>query len=40
MGKGILVTPTVDGNLMIGPDAQDIVDQEDNSTTEYSYNFV
>ena len=33
MGKGILVTPTVDGNIMIGPDAQDIDDSEDNSTT-------
>jgi len=40
MGKGILVTPTVDGNLMIGPDAQDIVDQEDNSTTEYGLELV
>lgn len=34
MGKGILVTPTVHGNLLIGPDAVDIGDKEDISTTE------
>lgn len=34
MGKGILVTPTVDGNIMLGPDAQDIDDRADNSTTK------
>ncbi len=33
MGKGILVTPTVDGNLLLGPSAIDIEDKEDNSTT-------
>lgn len=33
MGKGILVTPTVDGNLLIGPSALDIEDKEDVSTT-------
>ncbi len=33
MGKGILVTPTVDGNLLIGPSALDIEDKEDTSTT-------
>lgn len=33
MGKGILVTPTVDGNLLLGPTATDIEDKEDNSTT-------
>ncbi len=33
MGKGILVTPTVDGNMMVGPDAKDIDDPEDLSTT-------
>lgn len=34
MGKGILVTPTVDGNLLIGPTAYDIEDKEDVSTTQ------
>lgn len=33
MGKGILVTPTVDGNLLVGPNAQNILDKEDFSTT-------
>ena len=33
MGKGILVSPTVDGNLLLGPTATDITDKEDNSTT-------
>ncbi len=32
-GKGILVSPTVDGNLLIGPTASDIDDKEDLSTT-------
>lgn len=33
MGKGILVTPTVDGNLLLGPTSVDIDDQDDVSTT-------
>ncbi len=33
MGKGILVSPTVDGNLLLGPTATDIDDKEDTSTT-------
>ncbi len=33
MGKGILVTPTVDGNLLLGPSALDIEDKNDVSTT-------
>jgi glycerol-3-phosphate dehydrogenase len=33
MGKGILVSPTVDGNLLIGPTAADIDDKEDTATT-------
>lgn len=32
MGKGILVTPTVDGNLLLGPSAIDIDDKEDITT--------
>ncbi|MBX7409671.1 NAD(P)/FAD-dependent oxidoreductase [Clostridium chauvoei] len=32
LGKGILVTPTVHGNLLVGPDAQDIDDKEDTKT--------
>lgn len=33
MGKGILVTPTVDGNLLLGPTADDIKDKNDTATT-------
>ena len=33
MGKGILVTPTVHGNLLVGPTAEDIPDKEDVDTT-------
>lgn len=39
-GKGILVTPTVDGNLLLGPNAQDIDDKEDLSTTSDGINQV
>lgn len=33
-GKGVLATPTVDGNLLIGPTATDIDDKEDVSTVK------
>ena len=33
MGKGILVTPTVDGNLLLGPTAENIDDKENTATT-------
>lgn len=33
LGKGVLVTPTVHGNLMIGPTAEDIPDREATCTT-------
>ncbi len=33
MGKGILVSPTVDGNLLTGPTSVDIDDKDDKSTT-------
>jgi len=33
MGKGVLVTPTVHGNLLVGPTAYDIEDKEDVGTT-------
>lgn len=34
LGKGILVTPTVDGNLLVGPTAMDIEDKTSLSTTQ------
>ncbi len=33
LGKGILISPTVDGNLILGPTAEDIDDKEDKKTT-------
>ena len=33
MGKGVLVTPTVDGNLLIGPTALDVEGKDDIDTT-------
>ena len=33
MGKGILISPTVDGTVIVGPTAEDIEDKEDKSTT-------
>lgn len=33
MGKGVLVTPTTDGNLLIGPTAEDIPDKRNTATT-------
>jgi glycerol-3-phosphate dehydrogenase len=40
LGKGILVTPTVHGNLLLGPDAQDMDDRDDISTTTEQLEFV
>ena len=34
MGKGTLVTPTVHGNLLLGPSSDDLSDPDDLSTTE------
>ena len=34
LGKGVLVTPTVHGNLLVGPNAQDLEDKEDTETTQ------
>ncbi len=37
MGKGILVTPTVDGNLLLGPTAENIEDKDDTATTQRGF---
>lgn len=34
LGKGVLVTPTIHRNLMVGPNAQDLEDKEANIITE------
>ena len=40
VGKGVLVSPTVHGNLIVGPDAVDQEDKEDVSTTAAQLAFV
>ena len=35
MGKGVLITPTVHGNVLVGPSAQDIDDKLDLATTDW-----
>ncbi|MBQ8808339.1 MAG: NAD(P)/FAD-dependent oxidoreductase [Clostridia bacterium] len=37
MGKGILVSPTVDHNLLLGPTSVDIEDKEDTNTTSEGF---
>lgn len=39
-GKGVLVAPTVDGNLLAGPDAQPVDDGEDVSTSSSGLAYV
>ena len=39
-GKGVLVTPTVHGNLLVGPTAIDIEDKEATATTQEGLNFL
>ncbi len=39
-GKGVLVTPTVHGNLLVGPTAIDIEDKEATATTREGLDFV
>jgi len=40
LGKGVLVTPTVDGNLLIGPNAVDVDQRDDVDTTADGLSFV
>ena len=40
MGKGILVSPTVDGNLLLGPTAENIEDKEDTATTNKGFDSI
>ena len=40
MGKGILVSPTVDGNLLTGPTSFDLEDKTDRSTTAEGLSLV
>jgi glycerol-3-phosphate dehydrogenase len=40
LGKGVLISPTVYGNVMLGPTAEDMTDRGDTSTTEDGYAFL
>jgi len=40
MGKGILVSPTVDGNLLLGPTSVDINDKENKNTTAKGFSEI
>ena len=40
MGKGILVSPTVDGNLLLGPTSEDIEDKTDKKTTAEGFSKI
>ncbi len=40
MGKGILVTPTVDGNMLLGPTSVDIDDKENKATTQEGFDDI
>ena len=39
-GKGVLVAPTVHGNILVGPSSQDISERDDVSTTKEMLEFV
>lgn len=40
LGKGVLISPTVHGNLLVGPNAQDGDDKEDFSTSGQGLDYV
>jgi glycerol-3-phosphate dehydrogenase len=40
VGKGVLVSPTVYGNVLLGPTAEDLTDRSDSATTEDGYAFL
>ncbi|MFO7637149.1 MAG: NAD(P)/FAD-dependent oxidoreductase [Clostridia bacterium] len=40
LGKGVLVTPTTDGNLLLGPDANTIRDKDDMSTNRENMEYI
>ena len=40
MGKGVLISPTIFGNVMLGPTAVDVTDKNDKSVTEAGIEFL
>ncbi|WBB61464.1 NAD(P)/FAD-dependent oxidoreductase [Streptomyces sp. WMMC500] len=39
-GKGVLISPTIYGNVMLGPTAEDVADRRDTATTAAGYAFL
>ena len=39
-GKGVLISPTIYGNVMLGPTAEDLDDRSDTATSEDGYEFL
>ncbi|HIZ38264.1 MAG TPA: NAD(P)/FAD-dependent oxidoreductase [Candidatus Ruania gallistercoris] len=39
-GKGVLISPTIFGNVMLGPTAEDLEDKSDTSTSEDGFEFL
>lgn len=39
-GKGVLISPTVYGNVMLGPTAEDVADRGDTATTRAGFDFL
>jgi glycerol-3-phosphate dehydrogenase len=39
-GKGVLVSPTIYGNVMLGPTAEDLTDRADTGTSEAGFDFL
>jgi glycerol-3-phosphate dehydrogenase len=40
LGKGVLISPTIFGNVMLGPTAEDMQDKADTSTSEDGFEFL
>lgn len=40
LGKGVLVSPTIYGNVMLGPTAEDLEDRTDTATSEEGFEFL
>ncbi|MEU1306492.1 NAD(P)/FAD-dependent oxidoreductase [Streptomyces shenzhenensis] len=39
-GKGVLISPTIYGNVMLGPTAEDLTDRADTATSEDGFDFL
>ncbi|WP_448331505.1 FAD-dependent oxidoreductase [Streptomyces sp. DSM 41534] len=39
-GKGVLISPTIYGNIMLGPTAEDLADRTNTATSEDGYDFL